>query len=596
MGSLLGVDDLVADVVDALHRTGELDNTYLFFVSDNGVNLWAHGLINEEAPYEESLHVPAVVAGPGVAPGTDSHIIDLSDLAPTFLELAGLPVDDSADGRSLVPLLHGESPPWHHDIPVQYAGRGVQHDLWNDLWPPLYHLWKVLFLGMDVPAYRGVRTETHLYVEWYDEELFGRHEEELYDMTTDPWQLDNLLTSPEGQEANADLLEELRERTDELRTSPTVAHVVSRVPRAHGRTHHLPGRCPPELKPMWAVSPTSDVGQAAHLALSAHVGANQRRQASAILPTCFPCRSPLESAVPLTDTEDSQVRLARFEHDARTALGLVSGDEVADLSSVDGVPGDIASFLEAGGEAFEAAHRAQRTAARLPLTDVRLLAPVPVPGKFLAIGLNYADHVAETGAKAPDFPVFFNKQRTCVTGPSDPIHIPRASIEVDYEGELGVVIGRRCRHVPADRAHEVVAGYIVVDDVSVRDWQRWAPTMTLGKSFDTHGPTGPWITTPDEIGDPQDLRIRTWLNDDLRQDGNTRDMIVDIAHQVETLSTVFTLEPGDLISTGTPAGVGFTASPQVFLRPGDVVRIEIDGLGTIENPVIKEPGDTATLG
>lgn len=289
------------------------------------------------------------------------------------------------------------------------------------------------------------------------------------------------------------------------------------------------------------------------------------------------------------------MRLARFEHEARISLGLVVEDEIVDLSGTAGVPNRMETFLDGGESVFEAARRAESSAPRLPIEDVRLLAPVPMPGKFLAIGLNYADHVRETGSEAPEFPVFFNKQRTCVTGPFDPIHIPRASSLVDYEGELGVVVGRRCRHVPLDRAHEVVAGYVVVNDVSVRDWQVRAPTMTLGKSFDTHGPIGPWLTTPGEIPDPEKLRIRTWLNDDLRQDGNTSDMIVGIARQIEVLSTVFTLEPGDIISTGTPAGVGFTASPAVFMQPGDVVRIEIDGLGRIENPVIEEPPDTATI-
>ncbi|MCC7078171.1 MAG: fumarylacetoacetate hydrolase family protein [Acidimicrobiia bacterium] len=290
------------------------------------------------------------------------------------------------------------------------------------------------------------------------------------------------------------------------------------------------------------------------------------------------------------------MRLTRFEHAGRTSLGLVRNDEVVDLTDAGDVPRDMAGLLTAGPNGLEAVARAATAAPRVALGDVRLLAPVPVPGKFLAIGLNYADHVRETGSEAPEFPVFFNKQRTCVTGPFDPIHVPRASNLVDYEGELGVVIGRRCRHVPADRAFDVIAGYLVVNDVSVRDWQVRAPTMTLGKSFDTHGPTGPWLTTADEIAAPEALRIRTWLNGELRQDGNTSDMIVGIARQVEVLSTVFTLEPGDIISTGTPAGVGFTASPAVFLAPGDVVRIEVEGLGAIENPVIEEPPETVTIG
>jgi 2-keto-4-pentenoate hydratase/2-oxohepta-3-ene-1,7-dioic acid hydratase in catechol pathway len=195
----------------------------------------------------------------------------------------------------------------------------------------------------------------------------------------------------------------------------------------------------------------------------------------------------------------------------------------------------------------------------------------------------------------PEFPVFFNKQTTCVTGPGDPIHVPRVSALVDYEGELGIVIGRRCRHVPAARAHEVIAGYTVVNDVTVRDWQFKSPTMTIGKSFDTHGPTGPWVVTADEIADPQDLRLRTWVNDELLQDASTKEMVFDCAQQIETLSTAFTLEPGDIIATGTPAGVGIVRNPPVFLQPGDTVRIEIDGIGVLENPVIAEPDDTAVI-
>jgi len=185
--------------------------------------------------------------------------------------------------------------------------------------------------------------------------------------------------------------------------------------------------------------------------------------------------------------------------------------------------------------------------------------------------------------------VFFNKQTTCVVGPGDEVHRPKVSELLDYEGELGVVIGRRCRHVPADAAFEVVAGYVIVNDVTVRDWQLKAPTMTVGKSFDTHGPIGPWLTTVDEIADPGDLTIKTWLNDQLVQDGSTATMIYDIPTQIETLSTAFTLEPGDIIATGTPAGVGIARTPPLWMKAGDVVRIEIEGLGVLENPIIDEP-------
>ena len=169
-----------------------------------------------------------------------------------------------------------------------------------------------------------------------------------------------------------------------------------------------------------------------------------------------------------------------------------------------------------------------------PIDEIRLLAPVR-PRKYLAIGLNYADHIAESGVETPGYPVFFNKQITCVVGPNDDVHMPRVSSLLDYEGELAVVVGARCRHVPVDRAHEVIAGYTVANDVSVRDWQVRTPTMTMGKSFDTHGPLGPWLVTPEELGDPHDLAIRTYVNDELRQDGNTREMIYNCFQQIAHL-------------------------------------------------------------
>jgi 2-keto-4-pentenoate hydratase/2-oxohepta-3-ene-1,7-dioic acid hydratase in catechol pathway len=279
------------------------------------------------------------------------------------------------------------------------------------------------------------------------------------------------------------------------------------------------------------------------------------------------------------------MRIARFEAAAASGGGIrtgrVEGSEVVDLGEV----GPLAALTATGTAAGT-------TGARVPLTDVRLHAPLPRPPKFLAIGLNYADHCAEAGMPAPDFPVFFNKQTTCVIGPGDPIHVPRASSLVDYECELAIVIGRRCRHVPADHALEVVAGYTVVNDVTVRDWQLRAPTMTIGKSFDTHGPIGPWIVGVDEIPDPQDLRLRTWVNGELLQDASTAGMIFDCAHQIATLSTAFTLEPGDVIATGTPAGVGMLRRPPRWLTPGDTVAVEVEGIGRLENPVIAEPDDT----
>ena len=291
------------------------------------------------------------------------------------------------------------------------------------------------------------------------------------------------------------------------------------------------------------------------------------------------------------------MKLATFTHDGATRIGVVMGEQVVDLATVaPGLPRDMVAFLAAGGAAMAAARHAESAASgRLALADVRLRAPVLRPPKFLAIGLNYADHVKESGLEPPAVPVFFNKQTTCVAGPFDPIHLPRVSPLLDYEGELAFVIGRRCRHVPRDRAHEVIAGYLVVNDVSVRDWQLRTPTMTMGKSFDTHGPMGPWLVTPEEIGDPHALELRTWVNGEIRQHSNTRHLIHDCFAQVEHLSTAFTLEPGDVVTTGTPAGVGGAMSPPRFLRAGDVVRIEIDKIGAIENRVTEEPAETAIV-
>lgn len=285
------------------------------------------------------------------------------------------------------------------------------------------------------------------------------------------------------------------------------------------------------------------------------------------------------------------MQLAHFSHGGTARLGIVQDGRLNDLAaSAPDLPVDPLAFLAAGEHALATARSATESApVWLDVAEVELLAPVPRPGKFVAMALNYRDHLEETGMAAPTFPTFFTKQSTCVIGPDAGIEVPRVSEMVDYEGELAVVIGRTCRHVRAAEALGVVAGYTIVNDVTVRDWQMKAPTMTIGKSFDTHGPMGPWIVTADEIPDPQALSIRTWVNGEQLQNGSTADMIFDVATQIETLSTAMTLEPGDVISTGTPAGVGVARNPPIFLRPGDTVRIEIDRIGALENPVVAEP-------
>jgi 2-keto-4-pentenoate hydratase/2-oxohepta-3-ene-1,7-dioic acid hydratase in catechol pathway len=282
------------------------------------------------------------------------------------------------------------------------------------------------------------------------------------------------------------------------------------------------------------------------------------------------------------------MKLCRFASaGGAAALGVVDGDEVVDLSGED-LPAEPAAAFDRVGQA--GLERLAGGAPRLPLADVQLLAPA-TPRKYLGIALNYADHIAEMGMEAPEVPVFFNKQATCVVGPGAGIHMPKVSTFLDYEAELAVVIGRRCRHVPVERAHEVIAGYTAANDVSVRDWQGRAQTMTIGKSFDTHGPLGPWLVTADELGDPQDLRIRCFVEDEVRQDASTGEMVFDCFQQVSHLSEAFTLEPGDTIATGTPAGVGLGRQPirDNLLHVGDTVRVEIEGIGELVNTVVEEP-------
>lgn len=285
------------------------------------------------------------------------------------------------------------------------------------------------------------------------------------------------------------------------------------------------------------------------------------------------------------------MRLARFvasAADPAIRLGVIDGDVVIDLTATDPTrPDDLIGLVQRPDWLAHVTAVASAATVRHPVTSVRLLAPVARPAKLLAIARNYAAHAAELGGHHSDgFPVFFNKQTSCIVGPGDAIVVPTVSEQVDYEGELAIVIATTARAVSPDDALAHVAGYTVINDVSVRDWQRRAPTMTLGKSFDTHGPLGPWIVTADEVADPQALRIRTWVNGELRQDDTTASMLHDCASQIAVLSTACTLVPGDVIATGTPAGVGAASDPPRWLRAGDEVRITIDGIGTLTNPVV----------
>lgn len=282
------------------------------------------------------------------------------------------------------------------------------------------------------------------------------------------------------------------------------------------------------------------------------------------------------------------MKFVRFTEAGRTRIGKLDGNRVVDLS---GIPGVIDSMRHLLGRLTELRPVLEAAnAPAYPLSAVRLENPVNDPQKYLAIGLNYKAHAEEAraaGIPIPTSQLWFNKQVSCLTGPYDPILFPSAVKQLDYEIELGVVIGQRCRNVKASDAHAVIAGYLVTNDVSARDWQHRSPTFTLGKSFDSHGPVGPWLTTDDEIDDPLALEMRLSVNGEERQRMTTGDMIYDIYEQIEYLSTVMTLEPGDILATGTPAGVGVALGK--LLQVGDVVRAEIDNLGYIENRVTAAP-------
>ncbi|ADU69162.1 fumarylacetoacetate hydrolase family protein [Pantoea sp. At-9b] len=281
------------------------------------------------------------------------------------------------------------------------------------------------------------------------------------------------------------------------------------------------------------------------------------------------------------------MKLVRFTEQGRTRIGKVVGDQVIDLSGVPGVSGSMRQLLTS-----LATLRPRLDAVHSPafaLSAVQLEAPIQDAQKFLGIGMNYRKHAEEArqaGIPIPESQLWFNKQVSCINGPFAPVVKPAASEKMDYEIELGVVIGQRCRHVSASDAASVIAGYLIVNDVSARDWLHKSPTFTLGKSFDTHGPIGPWITTADEIPDPLRLEMKLYVNGELRQHADSGDMIYDIYAQIAYLSTVMTLEPGDILATGTPSGIG--APTGRFLQPGDVMRLEIEGLGHIENPVVEE--------
>lgn len=278
------------------------------------------------------------------------------------------------------------------------------------------------------------------------------------------------------------------------------------------------------------------------------------------------------------------MKLATYTANGQTRTGIVVGDSVID-TGVAGTMIDLIRQWDALKPQFEAKIAA---GGGVPLTSVKLEAPVQRPGKIFAIGLNYADHIAESNMPAPERQVWFTKAQTSVNGPYDPIQIASGTVANDYEVELVAIVGTGGKHMAEAAAPAAIFGYCVGNDVTERMWQQASSQWSLGKSFDTHAPFGPWIVTADELGDPHTLGIRCFVNGEKRQDSNTQHLVFNLWQQVEHLSTGMTLEPGDVLFTGTPGGVGAAMDPRQFLKPGDVVRCEIDRLGHIEGTMVAE--------
>lgn len=274
------------------------------------------------------------------------------------------------------------------------------------------------------------------------------------------------------------------------------------------------------------------------------------------------------------------MKLACIVHKDRRKIAQIVG-ETAFILAYEADETGVVGALRAGGQDGTISEK-------IPLDSLVFEAPIPSPPRIFGIGLNYRDHAAETGRKPPSIQTWFMKQTTSVNAPFGVVEKPVVSDALDFEVELVVIIGKRARHVPAERAHEIIAGYCVGNDYSVRDWQRATPTMIMGKGFDTHAPFGPWLVTPDEVGDLEAQRLRCLVNGVLMQDGCVGDLIFKVPDMIAHLSSAMTLLPGDVIFTGTPAGVGVARNPPLFLREGDVVRSEIDGLGMIEQRIVNE--------
>jgi 2-keto-4-pentenoate hydratase/2-oxohepta-3-ene-1,7-dioic acid hydratase in catechol pathway len=294
------------------------------------------------------------------------------------------------------------------------------------------------------------------------------------------------------------------------------------------------------------------------------------------------------------------LKIVRYRYGNEESYGVINQQAVLSLpdlakSSKEELPQKIEGFIAQGNETIETAEDLIKNAnnsdiksVSAPLSAVSLLAPISFPPKIICLGLNYFDHAAETNSAVPDEPVIFMKPHTAITGPNQRIIKPKFVKELDYEGELAIVMGKTAKNIPAAEAKNYIFGYTVFNDVSARDFQFKDGQWTRGKSFDTFAPTGPCITTENQLKNTEDVTIRTWVNDELRQNGTTRNMVFNVEEIVHQLSRVMTLEPCDIIATGTPAGVGHAMKPKTYLRHGDVVRIEIEGIGVLENKIEEE--------
>ena len=278
------------------------------------------------------------------------------------------------------------------------------------------------------------------------------------------------------------------------------------------------------------------------------------------------------------------MKLVTYQSDTGERVGIVQDEQLYDA----GFDGDMVAAIARWDDVRASFEQRVASSEGMPLAEAKLLAPVPRPGKIWAIGLNYADHIAESGMETPKTQVWFTKASTSVNGPFDDIEIAKGTGTADYEVEMVAVIGKAGRYISAKDAKDHVFGYCVGNDVTERFWQHVGPQWSLGKSFDTHAPMGPWLTTADEIADPHALGIRCSVNGEERQNSNTRHLVFDLWQQIAHLSIAMTLQPGDVIFTGTPGGIGAAMEPRKFLQPGDIVRCEIDSLGAIEGTMVQD--------